>query len=701
MIDNTINDAKTIVDGGVGKLLAGRYHILRQLGEGGMGSVWLAEDRQLDNRKVAIKMLPSIVVTDKRANQQLKSEALVSLKLVHPNIVTLRAFEENNGAPFLVMDYIEGQTLSDYLAVKGKLSEAETIKLLKPIAAALDYAHGEKVIHRDVKPSNIIIRKDGHPFILDFGIAREIQESMTRVTGRTISGTLLYMSPEQLRGAPPAPAQDVYSFAAMVYECLQGEPPFVRGEIVYQILNEQPTRLTECSQLSESVLKGLSKKPDNRPTTCVGVLLVGVRVQTKNDIRHEKYNGGNTWKVLLAVFILSAMIVVGITQHRSKEETSKHFSGSRNVSEKRTNDEAVPFQVKGGNHGIAMRDKYKNEGLSPLTAKDRAAAGGFRAIDDVKVAVQVNDAKLTYGELDADIAKLIESQKIPAEQLEQAKTYFRDQLAQQFVMKSLLLSEIEKKGVKLSDEDLKKREDEILKRTAGQPGAPKTIDEMLEKHPFGKERARKDFNESMLFQKLIEQEVTGKIKIDQKQVEERFAAATSNYTAAVKASAGAEDKIKDLKKQLDGLKGDELSKKFAQLAKENSSCPSKEKGGDLGPFARGQMVPEFDKVAFELEPFKVSDPVKTQFGWHLVMVTKKIPAVVAQGEKPAEPEKVQASHILISTRAPEKAPTKEDIVAQMKRPQEQVAMRKYFDGLRAAAKIEAPDFPSLQRPKTQ
>ncbi len=333
---------------------------------------------------------------------------------------------------------------------------------------------------------------------------------------------------------------------------------------------------------------------------------------------------------------------------------------------------------------------------APATADEIAK---IAPVDPKKVAVEVNGKKLTYGEIDADVVKIMSAQPIPPAQLEQAKKYFREQLAQQFMMKTLLAAEAEKKGVKLSDEDIKKREAELLKRAAGQPGAPKTIDEMLEKHPFGKERARKDFNESMLFQKLIEQEVTGKIKIDQKQVEERFAAATSNYTAAVKVSAGAEGKIKDLKKQLDGLKGDELSKKFAQLAKENSSCPSKEKGGDLGPFQRGQMVPEFDKVAFELEPFKVSDPVKTQFGWHLVMVTKKIPAVVAQGEKPAEPEKVQASHILISTRAPEKAPTKEDIEMQMKRPQEQMAMRKFFDDLRAAAKIEAPDFPSLQPPK--
>ena len=333
---------------------------------------------------------------------------------------------------------------------------------------------------------------------------------------------------------------------------------------------------------------------------------------------------------------------------------------------------------------------------APATAEEIAKVA---PVDPKKVAVEVNGKKLTYGEIDADVTQIMTRQPIPAEQLEQAKKYFREQLAQQFMMKTLLAAEAEKKGVKLSDEDLKKRESEILKRAAGQPGAPKTIDEMLEKHPFGKDRARKEFNESMLFQKLIEQEVTGKIKIDQKQVEERFAVASSNYTVAVKTSAGAESKIKDLKKQLDGLKGDELSKKFAQLAKENSSCPSKEKGGDLGPFQRGQMVPEFDKVAFELEPFKVSDPVKTQFGWHLVMVTKKIPAVAAQGEKPAEPEKVQASHILISTQAPEKAPTKEDIEMQMKRPQEQMALRKFFEDLRAAAKIEAPDFPSLQPPK--
>lgn len=333
---------------------------------------------------------------------------------------------------------------------------------------------------------------------------------------------------------------------------------------------------------------------------------------------------------------------------------------------------------------------------APAGEKTADAKPAVAAVDPNKLAVQVNDKKLTYGELDADVAKIIDMQKVPAEHLADAQKGLREQMAQQFVMKSLLLGEAAAKGVKVTDEDLKKREAEFLKSVANRPGAPKSLDELLSKHPFGKERAREEFAESVLIQKLLEQEVSSKVKVDEKLVAEKFAAATSNYTVAVKAASGAEAKIKGLKKQLDGLAGDALTNKFAQLARAHSECPSKSKGGDLGLFTRGQMVPEFDKVAFASEPLKVSDPVKTQFGWHLLLVTQKVPAVAAKGDTPAEPEKVQASHILISTRAPEKAPTKEDVLAQLKRPQEQVALRKYFDALRAAAKITAPDFPSLQ-----
>ena len=271
MTYDTMNNDVTVA--GSGKtLLAGRYQVIRQLGTGGMGSVWLAEDAQLDGKLFAVKMLPSILVSNKRAYRQLKDEALVAMRLVHPNIVQIRAFEENNGNPFLVMDYIEGKTLDDCLEDWGSLSSDETAALLKPIAAALDYAHAQGVVHRDVKPANVMIRKDGTPFILDFGIAREMQETMTRVTGKLSSGTLLYMSPEQLNGMPPKPAQDIYSFAAMAYECIKGEPPFARGHIEHQILNNPPQPLPDGCTLSASILKGLSKTPEARPESCAKVL---------------------------------------------------------------------------------------------------------------------------------------------------------------------------------------------------------------------------------------------------------------------------------------------------------------------------------------------------------------------------------------------------------------------------------------------
>ena len=319
MVNDTINNDKTM-GGANGALLAGRYRIVRQLGHGGMGSVWLAEDTKLDGFKVAIKMLPSILVNNKRAYAQVKAEALVSLKLSHPNIATVRAFEEESGSPFLVMDYIDGQTLDDYLAEKGKLTEEETVKLLKPVAAALDYAHTQGVVHRDVKPGNVMIRKDATPFVLDFGIAREIQETMTRVTGKLSSGTLMYMSPEQLNGASPKPAQDIYSFAAMAYECLKGEPPFSRGQVEWQILNREPEPFVDGA-MATFVMQGLAKDSAQRPATCLGVL-AAARPCARSSFDFRAAVVKNQWLAFVLVAVLAGAVFMIVNRKAPRRSAS-------------------------------------------------------------------------------------------------------------------------------------------------------------------------------------------------------------------------------------------------------------------------------------------------------------------------------------------------------------------------------------------
>lgn len=404
MTSNTIDNDMTRSGSGV-TLLVNRYRVVKQLGQGGMGSVWLAEDTQLDNKKFAVKMLPSILVSNKRAYNQLKAEALVAMKLSHPNIVTLRAFEENDGNPFLVMDYIDGRTLDDYLAEwetgngsrdsvarrsspvaresgnwergmgngrdarparpLGGLPEDEVVRLLKPIAEALDYAHGEGVVHRDVKPANVMIRKDGHPFILDFGIAREIQETMTRVTGKFSSGTLLYMSPEQLRGQSPKPAQDVYSFAAMAYECLKGEPPFARGQVEYQILNEMPERLPRglCS-FADAVFAALSKKPEDRPGSCVQVLATGLAAGKGNGKAPAK---GRAFWWLGAAALCAVAAGVAFALKHVESPADKASDGSGEIASGPVED--APSVV--GREGKSEEVANAAEGSAPSEATSR------------------------------------------------------------------------------------------------------------------------------------------------------------------------------------------------------------------------------------------------------------------------------------------------------------------------------------------
>ncbi len=339
----------------------------------------------------------------------------------------------------------------------------------------------------------------------------------------------------------------------------------------------------------------------------------------------------------------------------------------------------------------------QQEAKADAASAEKAEAKAAAPVRTGTVAVTVNGEKLTYAQLDADVAKLLESRKaqIPPEHMEEAKQMFAQNMAQTFVMKSLLLGQAKKLGVKISPKEREEKVKEFVEQGAKMPNGPKSLDDFAAKYPLGKDRAIQEFDDGILIQKLLDQEVVGKIKVDQKEVEAKFVELQKAAADAKAKATGAELKLKELKQQLAGLKGEALVKKFAELAKAHSDCPSKASGGDLGEFTRGRMVPEFEKVAFAQAVNTVSEPVKTQFGWHLILPVKKTAAVEAKGDTPAAPEKVQASHILIKTDAVQEAPTKEQVEKMLKNNQQQQVMRKYFDDLRNGAKIEAPDFPGL------
>ena len=324
------------------------------------------------------------------------------------------------------------------------------------------------------------------------------------------------------------------------------------------------------------------------------------------------------------------------------------------------------------------------------------------AADSKDVVVTVGDAKLTRAQLDADVAKFIEARKaqIPAAQLEQAKNYLAMQFRQQFVTKTLLLNEAKKKGLVVTDDEVATRANEIIKANQGRPGAPATLDDLLAKHPLGIERARVEFKDSVLINKFVDQEIASKIKVDPAEVKKQYDAVVSNIAQRAKAPQGervrashilvktdakktadaAKKEIDALYAQLKGLSGDALAKKFADLAKEKSDCPSKAKGGDLGAFGHGQMVPEFDKAAFAQEIGKLYEPVKTSFGWHLVLVTEKIPA-----STPSEADVQKA----VAAQAPKLA----DVERRVKNQQIQKSFQSYLQGLLKANGFELPAGP--------
>lgn len=252
-----------------GTLLAKRFRLRNLVGRGAMGHVWLATDAQLHDEPVACKLIHDELAAEPRALTDLKREVILARRLRHPHIAGVYTFWEEP-VPFITMEYVDGPNLADALAERERpFAASQVAPWTDALADALDYAHSAGILHRDVKPSNVIVSQRGEIRLADFGIARTLEELRHRGGGDMTGGTVMYMSPEQLTGKGIGPHSDQYSLAATIYELLCGAPPFVHGAIIPQIQLSDPPPIAHLSEaINSTMLRALSKRTEDRFDTC-------------------------------------------------------------------------------------------------------------------------------------------------------------------------------------------------------------------------------------------------------------------------------------------------------------------------------------------------------------------------------------------------------------------------------------------------
>ncbi len=271
-----------------GTLLFNRYRTLRELGRGGMGCVLLARDEVL-GIDVALKLVPDEVVRDTDGLRDLKREVLRGMKLSHPNIVRVHSFEQDATRGAIVMEFVDGETLAEAKSRQPHgCFEPEALRpWLEQLCSVLDHAHQEvKIAHRDLKPRNLLLTRDGRIKVADFGISCSLAETVLRLTHVDASGTPPYMSPQQAMGEPPSHLDDIYSLGATLYDLLTGKPPFFRGNVVMQAMqNTAPAMAARRHELGKKgaaipepwerlVAACLAKEPSARPASGKAILAV-------------------------------------------------------------------------------------------------------------------------------------------------------------------------------------------------------------------------------------------------------------------------------------------------------------------------------------------------------------------------------------------------------------------------------------------
>jgi eukaryotic-like serine/threonine-protein kinase len=289
----------TVADPLVGRVLEGRYAVQSRIARGGMATVYLAIDQRLD-REVAIKVMHADLATDEDFLRRFIREARSAARLSHPGVVAVYDQGEDAGSWFLVMEYVPGHTLRDLLAERGRLTPREALALLDPVLDALGAAHWNGIIHRDMKPENVLLADDGRVKVADFGLARAVTTATSNQDSKVLLGTVAYLAPEQVERGVADARSDVYAVGILLFEMLTGRKPFEGDtpiQVAYQhVHSDVPAPSTIVPGIAPAldllVRQATSRDPDARPADA-SELLVNAR-RTRAGLTPDELDGVST-----------------------------------------------------------------------------------------------------------------------------------------------------------------------------------------------------------------------------------------------------------------------------------------------------------------------------------------------------------------------------------------------------------------------
>lgn len=345
-----------------GVMISGRYEIIGRIGTGGMADVYKAMDRVL-NRYVAVKVLKREFREDEMFVQKFRTEAQSAAGLSHANIVNVYDVGEDNGLYYIVMELVEGITLKDYIKKKGKLNAKETISIAIQVCSGIEAAHNSKIIHRDIKPQNIIISKEGKVKVTDFGIAKA---TSSNTISTNAMGSVHYTSPEQARGGFSNEKSDIYSLGITMYEMITGKLPFDGDSTVAIALKHLQEDITEPSELvpdipyslEQIILKCTQKSQDRRYASVA---------QLERDLRHSLVDPDGE-------FVVIAPLTAGTTRMITQDEMDQIQNASYKDSYDEEYDEYDEYEEersrrRRSKNGSNKENASSNKGINPKMAR--------------------------------------------------------------------------------------------------------------------------------------------------------------------------------------------------------------------------------------------------------------------------------------------------------------------------------------------